>query len=489
MTVPTFPQQHGGPRGRRGAVSAAVLPLLLAGCALGPAYQPPAPHVGDGWVATAQKGPVDAGAWWRDLGDPLLDGLVDEMLAGNPDLREAQARLAEARANRDAARGGRLPEASASASGNENVLSRNGQIPIGAIPGFARDFPLFDIGFDASWEIDLWGRQARTVDAAQARADAAAFSVEGTRLQLIAELARAYVDLRAAQADAVTARAMLAARAEIADLTDLRRRSGEANQLEQDRARGAAETARATVASSDAAARAAALRVALLVGKAPAVMLPRLEPAAAIPAPPAAVAAGLPSDLLRRRPDIRQAERTLAAATADIDVARADLFPRLSLSLGLGQQARAIGDLVDGDSTRLQAGGGLFWPIFNGGRARAMVRAADARAQGAAARYDAAVLGALSDSEGAINRFDRALVALAAAQAAAARDESALALAGMRTAAGEDDRLALAQARLSALAGRQARDHARADAADAAIALHKALGGGWNAESPAGHTR
>jgi len=470
-------------RSARRSVIAVFAPLLLAGCALGPDYQPPAPHIADGWVASAQAGAVETGAWWRDLHDPLLDTLIDEMLAGNPDLREAQARLAEARANRDAVRGGRLPEASVSASGSETVLSKNGQIPVGSIPGFSREFGLFDIGFDASWEIDLWGRQARQVEAAQARADAAALSAEGVRLQLIAELARAYVELRGAQSDAATARAMLAARSELAALTDLRARTGEANRIEQERAQGGAESARAALATSEAAARAAALRVALLVGAAPADMLSRLETAGAIPAPPSAIGAGLPSDLLRRRPDIRQAERELAAATADVGVARADLFPRLSLSLGIGQQARAVSDLVDGDSTRLQAGPGLFWPIFNGGRARAMVRAADARAQGAAARYDAAVLGALADSEGAINRFDRALAALQAAQGAAVREDAALALAQLRMTAGEDDRLALAQARLAALASDQARSRAQADAALAAIALHKALGGGWDSES------
>ncbi|WP_148276458.1 efflux transporter outer membrane subunit [Sphingobium sp. SYK-6] len=462
-----------------------LLPLMLAGCVMGPDYRAPAPRIADQWAGAAGAGPVTAAPWWRDLHDPMLDALIEEMLADNPDLRVAQARLAEARANRDAVRGGRLPQVNGSASANQVVLSENGQMPVGQIPGFARDFGLFDLGFDASWEIDLWGRQARENQAAQARAQAAALSVEGTRLQLVAELARAYVDLRLAQSDLATARATLAARTALADLIALRAAHGEAGAIDANRIQGEADAARASLAGAQAAMRAAALRVAVLAGKPPAELLARLEAPGAIPAPPGAIAAGLPSELLRRRPDILSAERELAAATADIGVAKADLFPRLSLGLALGQQARSVADLADEGSTRLQAGPSLLWPIFNGGRARAMVRAADARAQAAAARYDAAVIGALADSEAAINRFDRSLVALTAARSAAARERAAHALAMRRVAAGEDDRLTQARAELALVAAERAQAAAQAEATEAAIALHKALGGGWEFDSDA----
>lgn len=466
---------------RRLSVLAAA--LMLSACVQGPNYRAPEPRIADVWVGEGGAGAVTDAAWWRDFNDPLLTTLVEEMLAGTPDLREAQARLAEARANRDAVRGGRLPQASVSATGNEVMLSRNGQLPIGAIPGFARDFSLFDLGFDASWEIDLWGRRVRENEAADARTQAALLSVESVRLQLIGELARAYVDLRRAQGAVSVASDMVAARQRLADLTELRAKAGEAGQIEANRAQADLEAMRVTLTGAQTTERAAALQVAVLVGKIPSEMLPRLAASGAIPEPPTAIAAGLPSDLLRRRPDIMGAERDLAAATADIGVAKADLFPRLSLGLAVGQQARVIGDLLDGGSTRLQAGGGLVWPIFNGGRARAMVRAADARAQASAARYDAAVIGALADSEGAINRFDRSLAALASARAASAREAAAYDLAELRTRRGEDDQLMLAAARLSWLAASQREIEARAAAVQSAIALHKALGGGWNPES------
>jgi NodT family efflux transporter outer membrane factor (OMF) lipoprotein len=452
----------------------------LAGCTVGPDYHAPAPRLAAGWTGPATPGAAETGAWWTSLDDPLLDALVDEMLAANPSLREAQARLAEARAQRDAVRGGRLPQAQISATGSQVELSKNGQIPIGNIPGFSREFPLFDLGFDASWELDLWGRKTRQIEVAQARVGQAEMAAQGTRLQLVAELARAYVDLRLAQSEAALAGDALAERRRLADLTALLARAGEASAIEASRASADADNAQAAHANAQAAVRAAALRVAVLAGAAPEAMLPRLEAPAPIPAPPAAIAAGLPSDLLRRRPDIRAAERDLAAATAEAGVATADLFPRLTLSLGLGQQARAVGDLLDGDSTRLQAGGGLAWPLFRGGTTRALLRAANARTDQATARYDAAVIQALADSEAAINRFDRSLAALAASARAASHDSAAFDLAQQRRARGEDDALALARARLALLAARQRAEEARAAATEAAIGVHKALGGGWS---------
>ncbi len=146
--------------------------------------------------APRRRGKADADAWWKDFHDPLLNALVEEMLSNSPTLKEAHARLAEAWASREAVRGGTLPQAQLSGSANEIELSRNGQLPIGSIPGFARDFGLFDAGFDASWEIDLWGHGRRQIEAADARNEQAQMSAQGVRLQLIAELARAYVDLR-----------------------------------------------------------------------------------------------------------------------------------------------------------------------------------------------------------------------------------------------------------------------------------------------------
>ncbi|MBC9032482.1 efflux transporter outer membrane subunit [Sphingomonas sp. JC676] len=461
-------------------LSLLLLGTAVAGCTVGPDYkrpETPAASTG-GWLEPGTPGQVDL-AWWDSFGDAQLSALVKQAVANAPDLKEAQARLAEARANRDAVVGGRLPTLSASGSATENRISRNGQLPIGQIPGVDREFRLFDLGFDASWEIDIWGRRTRQTQAANARVEVAEYGQRDVMLTLIAELARSYFDLRAAQADAATAEATAAADADLAHLTHLRLDAGEASTLDAERADATARASVSTVPNARAQAAAAAYRIAALLGAAPEEVVPGLTTTAPLPASPDAILVGVRSELLERRPDIRQAERELAAATADVGVATADLFPRFSLIGGIGQQARTPGDIFAGDSTRFQIGPSFSWPIFSGGTIRAQIRAADARAQGAAARYEKAVTGALSDSESAINRFLNARTSEADATASLDRERAAFALADRRAASGEDDRLTLLRARESLLAAQHRADQARAAKGQAAVALFKALGGGW----------
>jgi len=461
-------------------LSPLLLGAALAGCTVGPDYKrPETPAASTGkWLEPGAPGQVDL-AWWNAFGDAQLSALVERAIAGAPDLKEARARLAEARANRDAVVGGRLPTVSASGSATENRISKNGQLPIGQIPGVDREFRLFDLGFDASWEIDLWGRRTRQTQAANARAEAAEYGQRDVMLTLIAELARSYFDLRAAQADAATAEATATADADLARLTRLRSDAGEASTLDAERADAAARASASAVPNARAQAAAAAYRIAALLGVAPEEAVPGLVATAPLPASPDAILVGVRSELLERRPDIRQAERELAAATADVGVATADLFPRFSLIGGIGQQARTPGDLFSGDSTRLQIGPSFSWPIFSGGTIRAQIRAADARADAAAARYEKAVTGALSDSESAINRFLNARASEADAAASLERERAAFALAERRASSGEDDRLTLLRAQESLLAAQRRADQARATKGQAAIALYKSLGGGW----------
>ncbi|MDE8652566.1 efflux transporter outer membrane subunit [Novosphingobium album (ex Liu et al. 2023)] len=456
----------------------ALLSLALVGCTVGPDYAPPKATISDTWLEPAAPGSLDP-RWWASFGDAQLVALVERALASSPDLREAEARLAEARAGRDAARGGALPQAEAKGSATHTVLSENGQLPIGNLPGFARSFPLYDLGFDANWEIDFWGRNRRQVEVADARVDAAQWGQRDVMVMLLAELARNYVELRRAQADLAAADERLAALTELARLTRLRFAAGEADRIAAEDAEGQRAAASAAKARIEAEAASAAYAIAVLVGEAPEALVPGLRQPAPIPAPPETIANGVRSELLERRPDVRRAERELAAATADIGVATADLFPRFSLIGSVGQQARSVSDLASGDSTRLAIGPGFSWPVFSGGRIRAQIRGADARAQGAAARYDKAVVTALSDSESAANRFAQASLAARDAADAAARADRAYALAEMRTTRGEADRLTLMNARITRVQARQQLADANGARATAAIALFKALGGGW----------
>lgn len=462
------------------SLSLLMLLLLAGGCTVGPDYQRPrAPGASaPGWVEPGAPGAIDV-AWWRQFDDPLLTALVEEAFAGSPDVAEATARLREARANRAATAGATWPGLTATGSATENRLSENGQIPVGSVPGFQRDYSLFDLGFDASWEVDLWGRQRRRVEAARAREVAAEAARRDVLVMLSAEIARAYLDLRGAQADVAELDAIAGADTELARLVRLRFDAGEASRIDLEGAESTARSSTATAAQARSTVAAALYRIGALVGAAPEEIAPRLTDPRPLPPSPDSILVGIRSDLLERRPDVRRAERELAAATADIGVAKADLFPRFSLFGSIGQQARAAGDLTDGESTRYQIGPSFSWPIFAGGAIRARIRAADARADAAAARYEQAVLGALADSETAINRFLNARSARAEADAALAAQQAAFELAEQRARRGEDDRLALMRATRQRSAAERSAIAARHTQAEAAVALFKALGGGW----------
>ena len=427
--------------------------------------------------------PVDVtdvdGKWWRKLNDPTLDDLVAAVIANNRDLEEAGARLREVRANRDTIRGRALPQAGVSASATENRLSANGALPISRIPGFEQEFPIHDIGFDASWEIDLWGSTRRAVESADARLQAAEEVRRGIVIQIIAETVRSYVDLRMAQNLRSSVIADVEAQHEVARIVADRLRVGAASGFDLIRAQAQATATAAAIPGLEADAAAAAIRLGLLAGQHPEVFFDRLAVPEPLPSASLHVSVGLRADLLRRRPDVRQAERDVAAATADVGVATAELFPRIALLGGLGQQARSRDDLLSSDSLRFQFGAALRWPVYSGGRIRAQIRAADARADAAMIRYERAVAGALADSETMINRFVSSGRATVKRDQARREADMAVSLARTRYLAGEDDLTALLQAQLAFSAADRLSIQARAAELAQLAALYKALGGGW----------
>ncbi|MET0293323.1 MAG: efflux transporter outer membrane subunit [Steroidobacteraceae bacterium] len=456
-----------------------VISGLISGCAVGPAYvAPPAGTQSQDWLAADADTRAVEESWWRGFDDPVLTRLIETATDGNLDLRVARARLTEARAARDQVAGATHPQWQASAAATKNRLSENGQLPIDRIPGFARDFDLFDAGFDASWEIDLWGRDRRMTDAAVARTEAAAESVRDAIVSLRAEIARTYVELRVAQTRLETLSADADSQGRIAILTQQRLDAGEASRFDADRARGLARATAAQIPALRGDVAAAAWRLALLAGKSPEDADASWQQSAAIPQAPDLIAMGVRSDLLRRRPDIRAAERELAAAAADVGVAAADLFPRVSLLGSIGQQSRNGSDLTDGGSTRFTVGPQIHWALFDRGRLRASVRAADARSEAAAARYEATVLGALAEVETSANRFARSGEALSLAREALAAQSMALGHARERQSAGESDLIELLTVESAYASVQQATTQAEAAHALQAIALYKALGGG-----------
>lgn len=452
------------------------LVFLLSGCALHPpAPLPPVAGADGGWIAVAPTGPV-AQHWWSALGDPVLDGLIARGLAANPDLAEAQARLRAARETLAATRGRALPQVNASASATTNAQSGNGMIPFGKLPGVTRDYNLFDAGFDAAWEIDLWGARASATRAAAARGQTAEAQADGVRLTLAAEIARTYTDLRSAQARAANLAAQAEALSALAMLQQARLAAGETARDEALATRQRIGAAQSSLAGAQADAAAAAHALAVLIAQPPEATQPLARQAAAIPTAPDTPLLGLRSDVLIRRPDVRAAAADVAAARADAAAAHAALFPSLSLTGTVGQQARHGGDFTAADSLRFGVGPSLHWPVFAAGQLRAQARGARAQADAAAARYEKAVLSALADSETAANRLARAAQARDAATDAAAAAQAANALAQARHAHGEDSRLLAIETQLTALNAENAAIAAHAAHTAAYVALGKALG-------------
>jgi NodT family efflux transporter outer membrane factor (OMF) lipoprotein len=418
---------------------------------------------------------------WRSLGDPLLTELIEAAVAHNLDLREAQANLGAARAQRDAAAGHKLPELTAAGSAGEQQISANGELPVNHIPQFERRFSLYDVGFDASWEIDLWGGTRRSVEAAKRRTEAAAARQHDTLLRVVAEVVRTYAELRGNQASLAATRKDADAQSGIAQLVRQRFAAGEASNLEDARAQAQAHNAAAAVAGIDASVHATANELAVLTGRAPESLAGLAASDAAIPLPPASIAMGLRSDILKRRPDIRAAEADLAAATNDVGVETANLFPKVSLVGSLGQQAQHPGDLGQGASTYFNIGPSLQWPLFSGGSIRAQIRAADARADAAAARYEKAVLGALADSETAANRYAAARTTLDERAAARAHSAEALEMTRQRFQKGDDDRVSVLEAESAYATADRAWVSAAQESLEDYAGLVKTLGGGWDA--------
>lgn len=414
--------------------------------------------------------------WWAALADPTLDGLITRALSANPDLAESEARLRSARANLTIAKGRELPSVNLTGSATKNEQSANGMIPFGKLPGVPRNYNLFDAGFDAAWEIDLWGARASASRAAAARADVAAAQAAGVRQQLIAEVARSYTELRSAQLRRANLTAQVDAYAALSSLQQSRLAAGESARDEALAAAQHLAAAKGALASEEVEIAANAYALAVLTGQPPEALRPLAEAQGPIPTIPATTLLGLRSDVLQRRPDLAAAAADLAASRADADAARAALFPSISLIGSMGQQATHTGDFTAADSARYSFGPSLHWPIFAAGLLKAQLRGSRALADAAVARYQKAVLNALADSETAANRLERARQSLAAADEAAAAAADTGRLAQARFAQGEDSRAQALEARLATLTAQQSALTARAATATAWIALGKALG-------------
>ncbi len=466
-----------------GTAVTALSVLLLGACAVGPDYRkPPSVDTGSGWTqpADAAQAQVNLSTWWTSLGDPTLDRLVAAALSDNLDLRQAQARIREERALRDRAVGDYAPTVDTSGSVTRRGQSRNGPLPIDNIPGLDRDQTIHDVGFDAAWEIDLFGATRRAVESAEASVQAAQADAEGIRISVAAEVARSYLTLRGAQRELAAREASVQTLQQTLDLVNRRFDVGDAAQTDVDAAEARLAAAAAALPGIHARLRAAALGLGVLLGAPPGRELALLDTTA-----PEILLAPIPvgerADILRRRPDIRAAERRLAARTADIGVATAELFPKLSIGAGGGFESLDSGDLFKSSSQTFSIMPLISWRVFDGGRVRAEIRASKAREEQAALAYENAVLGALGDAERALSDYKLGLDAVQRQSASVEAARRSYTHMQARFKAGD---VALADLLTEERVLRDAEDAyvtTHTSTAIDLVALFKALGGGWEA--------
>lgn len=469
--------------------SAAFLAALLAGCAtVGPDYKgapDAAPQAAArGTFVRAGNDVVSAtpaARWWESLGDPVLNQLVEAALVDSPGIAAANARIAQSRAALAANRTAALPTVNTSFAAP--YLNVPGNI---AGNGGGRDeINAYNLGFDASWEIDLFGGTRRKIEAASARAEAAEAGAADARVTLSAEIARAYVGLRARQAMLGLQQRQVEIDRELVALAEQRFAAGTIPRQPVNAAEAQAFASEADVAKSRAEIAVLLDQIAVLTGKEPGTLDALLAPPAPVPLPPAQVAVADPATLLRSRPDIRMAERQLAAANADVGARIADKFPKISFLGLLGLGGQDIGDIFDPAKIVGIALPQIKWNLFDGGRADRQVDAAKGAYAEAEADYRRTVLAALQDAEASLSRFGAQRVAFGKALDAEDRARKNVDLQQQRYVAGtigKPDRLT---AERQALQLAMASASSRAELTSGFIAVEKALGLGWTTE-PAG---
>jgi multidrug efflux pump len=462
--------------------------LLLGGCAAGPNYrqpQTPVPAAFSNGGQTNLAGTAAETNWWHGFHDATLNQLVDHALATNQDLRIATARVREARALRTTVVLDFAPTVQADASYTRRLASQD------AMPGqprSLRETDLYSAGFDATWEIDLFGRVRRAVEASTAGVAALEADRRDVLVSVIAEVARNYFELRGGQHELAVARQNADNQRETLDITLEKLRAGRGTDLDAARGRAQLNATLAIVPPLEANIQRAIHRLSVLTGQQPTALEPALAEPKPLPALPALVHLGRPEELLRRRPDIRAAERALAAATALIGVQTADLFPRLTFNGRVALEASEFSGLGQAGADTYAFGPRITWAALDLGRVRARIKAAGARAEAQLAFYERAVLTALEETESALVDFGRAR-ARRDLLATAARDaEQAVVLANQRYTSGIADFLTVLDAQRTQLSIQEQLALSETRTATALVAVYKALGGGWEIEEPSGKT-
>ena len=454
--------------------------LLLSACTLGPDYQNPAPHLDTPW-AEAPKGRISQEAieqkWWERFNDPMLEGYILQAMQENRNLRAAEARIQRARALRREtnadfyptldAKGGYTRQRTSAASNTSTSDSRTSSS--------------YQAGLNASWEIDLFGGTRRADEASEARLQLTVEEKRGLQIMVLAEVARNYYDVRGIQKRIKITEQNIALQSQTYKLVNQLLQLGEASEFDLVRARGQLQTTASRLPELDAELKAGIYRLSVLLGQPPASLLQEMTTVAPLPAPPDLTPVGQLSDILRRRPDIRVAERELAAATADVGVATADLFPRFVLLGSVGRTSNSIDGLRDAPNNRWGFSQILQWPLFQGGEIRAQIQAEKAEVNEALALYEQSILEALADVEISLIQYLRELDKKVILQDARQSRQRSVALAQARFNLGEENFLSVLDAERELTQAEDDLVGSEIQSMLRLITLYTALGGGWEA--------
>jgi len=464
------------------------LTFVLAGCAVGPDFEKPDAPTPEGWLESAAAGvsteSSDQRDWWKSFNDPALEALIQRAYAENQVLEIAGLRVYEAHAQLGFAKGTLYPQImSARLSADDIELSENAE-PVSYLPpltqtGVDTKYQTYRLGFDAAWELDFWGRFRRIVEAADSNLAGSVAAYDAALVTLTGEVASTYILLRTLEQQLAVARSNLQVQTRSQEISGVRFRNELTSELDVVQATVQMKNTAASIPRLEAALREVENALSLLIGATPGEVRTIIGDAADIPAAPASVAIGMPTDLLRRRPDIRQAEYIAATQSAVIGVTKAELYPAFSLGGTIGYAAEDFGDLTDSDSSTRLVGAGFRWNLFNFGRVKNRVRANDARLQQALTGYELAVLNALREVENAQTAFIRSQEEVVSLSEAAESARRAVDLANIQYRDGIADfnRVLLTQRAL--LAQEALLTDARGRVARNLVALYRALGGGW----------
>ncbi len=476
-----------------------ALCLLLAGCAVGPDYQRPETKVPEAWngqevVTAAQAGKtapnaVTLVAWWNSFNDPTLSSLVEMAVRSNLDLRQAEARIRQARAALGVAGGSLYPEVDAnlqyqrSSKSTSQAVGAGGVGPAGLATGPFTE--LFQVGRDASWEIDIFGGTRRNIEAAGADLQASVEDRRDVLVTLVGDVGNNYLGLRGFQQQLAVARKNLVAQQKTAAIIRRRFEAGTVSRLDLANADAQVATTAASIPLFESSARAAIYSLGVLLGRDPAALEKDLIKAGPIPPIPPEVPVGLPSDLIRRRPDLRRSEAQLHAATARIGVATADLFPKFNLTGSLGVSSSDLTKLGNLANSKFWSfGPSVTWPIFAGGRLWWNVKVQDALAEQALLTYQKTVLTALQDVETALVAYAKEQERRRALAEAVDNNRQAVDLAMKLYIAGKTDFLNVTTAQRNLFVNEDLLVQSIRTVDTNLIALYKALGGGWE-QTPA----